>query len=150
MHRKTVRLSHKNQLESKLSNTNYKMNVKKEKSFLPAELLRVRDRQTKNSGGEQRHRSPGPYKACNTKPQNASLHIHIANIDPSYCNTFSLSLSFSLSSCYHFMLLAPDYLQSFSVHRRQLHFSLQPFVLLQRGSNKLTRCEGNNARGHGR
>lgn len=86
------------------------MNVKKEKSFLPAELLRVRDRQTKNSGGEQRHRGPGPYKACNTKPQNASLHIHIANIDPSYCNTFSLSLSLSpspraiISCCSHLII----------------------------------------------
>lgn len=64
-----------------------------EKSVLPAELLRVRDRQPKNSRGERRHRGPGPYKACNAKPQNASLPIHVANIDPSYCNTFSLSLS---------------------------------------------------------
>lgn len=56
-----------------------------------------RHRQPKNSWGQQRHRGPGPYKACNTKPQNASLPIHIANIGPSYCNTFSLSLVLSLS-----------------------------------------------------
>lgn len=86
----------KNLKDCKLSKVNFKVHIKKEKGFLPAELLRVRDRQSKNNGGEQRHRGPGPYKACNTKPQNASLWIHIANIDPSYCNTFSLSLSPSL------------------------------------------------------
>lgn len=63
--------------------------MQKEKSFVPAESPRVRDRPSKNSRSEQRHRGPDPYKACNTKPQNASLSIHVANIDPSYCNTFS-------------------------------------------------------------
>lgn len=93
---------------SKFYFTNFKKStlklILKEKSFLPAELLRVRDTQPKNSRGELRHRGPGPYKACNTKPQNASLPIHMANIDPSYCNTFSLSPCVSLS--FSFKLLS--------------------------------------------
>lgn len=103
---------------------------------MPAELLRVRDRPSKNSRSEQRHRGPDPYKACNTKPQNASLSIHIANIDPSYCNTFSLSLfppslSAIISCCYHLIICN----QSLCTH---VHlFSPWPFVLLETGNNKL-------------
>lgn len=81
--------------------------------FLPAELLRSKDTRSKNSGGERRHRGPGPYKACNTKPPECLTAESPRQYRPLLLQHI-LPLSSSLSWRYRFTPPPPYYLQAFS------------------------------------